>query len=420
MSRRARRPGSTIIGLVLVLLVGCSDDRESDATPMSSTSGAAGSVVTAGTTSSAGASAVAGSGGAGAGGQGGAGASGGMVAGGMSGATGIGGGSCMISSAVSPWPGKNQVETLDAEPQFQTDLSGLTYEPGAAGDSGVLWAVNNLSSTLFRLVPSGDGFAPDTLNDWAEGKSLRFPNGSSAPDSEGVTFGSNLADGVYVCSEHATDEASVSRLSVLRYDVSQPGTVLTATHEWNVTALLPQVGANTGLEAITWVPDRYLTARGFLDETRAHAYAPEDYANHGSGLFLVGVEETGQIYALALNHADSSAKLVASIAPPNSGVMGLELDREAGNLWFNCDDTCGNQSGILDVDTRPGSATLGKLVVRRQFARPSSLPDSNNEGIAIAPESECADGFKPFFWTDDADESGFSLRRDSIPCGSCP
>jgi hypothetical protein len=194
---------------------------------------------------------------------------------------------------------------------------------------------------------------------------------------------------------------------------------LNASHEWNVTALLPKVGANTGLEAITWIPDTFLTAKAFFDEAKAHVYAPAEYANHGSGLFFVGVEETGKLHVLALNHTNSTAALIATIATPNPGVMGLEFDRDAGNLWFNCDEGCDNKSGVLDIDTRPGSATLGRFVVRRQFQRPSSLPNSNNEGIAIAPASECNGGFKRFFWTDDADQDGFSLRTDLIPCATC-
>jgi hypothetical protein len=349
--------------------------------------------------------------------------SGGVSGGGMSttgGAAGASGGACAAaSSTLAPWPGKNDVKTLDTKAQFTSDLSGLTYEPGANAASGVLWAVNNLSGTLFRLVQSANGFAPDTANGWSNGKQLHFPDGKGGPDAEGVTFGANVADGVYVCSEHDTEASGTSRLSVLRYDVSAAGAELTASHEWNLTALLPKVGANAGLEAITWVPDTFLTSKGFFDDTKAHAYAPAEYANHGTGLFFVGVEETGKIHAFALNHTGSAATLVATIATPNPGVMGLEFDRDAGNLWFNCDDTCGNKSGVLGIDTTVGSATLGHFVVRRQFQRPSSLPDSNNEGIAIAPASECSAGFKRFFWTDDADQDGFSLRVDSIPCDAC-
>jgi hypothetical protein len=132
---------------------------------------------------------------------------------------------------------------------------------------------------------------------------------------------------------------------------------------------------------------------------------------------MVGVEGTGLLYAFALDHTSSGFTKIATIATNNPGVMGIEFDRETGYLWSSCDDTCGNKASILDIDTTPGSPTLGRFFVRREFARPTTLPDTNNEGIAIAPEAECSGGFKPFFWSDDNALGGRSIRRDSIPCG---
>ena len=433
MPKLARGWGLLGAAVWLGIAGGCGDHQTTANPPVPAASGSAGrGVGSAGVNTGGSDASISGAGNAGAGigganasGSGGGGGSGGVTGGGMqasSGAAGAAGGNCAAaSSTLAAWPGKNDVKTLDTKAQFESDLSGLTYEADATGatPSGVLWAVNNLSGTLFRLVQSANGFAPDTANGWSAGKLLHFPNGKGAPDAEGVTLGANVADGVYVCSEHDIDDSGTSRLSVLRYDVSAAGAELSASHEWNLTALLPKVGANAGLEAITWVPDAFLTSKGFFDDTKAHAYAPAEYANHGSGLFFVGVEETGKLHALALNHASSAATLVATIATPNPGVMGLEFDRDAGNLWFNCDNTCGNKSGVLRIDPTVGSATLGHFVVWRQFQRPSSLPDSNNEGIAIAPASECSAGFKRFFWTDDGDQDGFSLRVDLIPCATC-
>lgn len=282
----------------------------------------------------------------------------------------------------------------------------------------MLWAVVNGPGTLFRLTSDGTTYLPDAASDWSAGKALRYPNGTGNPDSESVTFGATVADGMYVSTERNNDASTISKLAVLRYDVSAPGATLTATHEWDLTSSLPSVGANLGFEAITWVPDTFLTRKGFFDEATGHAYAPAEYANHGSGLFFIGVEGGGQICAFALNHVTGAASKLATIASGNAGVMGLEFDREVGYLCSHCDDTCANKSGILDIDTTAGSATLGRFFVRRQFQRPTSLPDSNNEGIAIAPQSECVGGFKPFFWSDDNDSGGQSLRRDSIPCGS--
>jgi hypothetical protein len=316
------------------------------------------------------------------------------------------------------WPGANDVKTLDEAAQFTSNLSGLTYEPATSGTPAALWAVVNGPGTLLRLLKSGSVYLPDTANDWGAGKALRYPDGTGNPDSEGVTFGASLADGIYVATERNNDASTVSRLSVLRFDASASGATLTATHEWNLTATLPVVGANLGLEAITWVPDSFLVSKGFFDEAAGHTYNPSEYPNHGTGLFLVGIEGNGQIYAFALDHTSSTFTRIATFGSGNPGVMGLEFDRESNYLWASCDDTCANKSGILDIDTAAASATLGRFYVRRQFARPTTLPDSNNEGIAIAPESECVGGLKPFFWSDDNDSGGQSLRGDSIPCGS--
>ena len=102
---------------------------------------------------------------------------------------------------------------------------------------------------------------------------------------------------IYVATERDNNANTASRLSVLRYDLAAAGAELTATHDWNLTADLPAVGANLGLEAITWIPDSYLVAAGFGDQNLFKAYDPAEYPGHGTGLFFVGVEATGQSMA---------------------------------------------------------------------------------------------------------------------------
>jgi hypothetical protein len=65
--------------------------------------------------------------------------------------------------------------------------------------------------------------------------------------------------------------------------------------EWNLTADLPAVAANSGLEAITWVPDSHLTAHGFTDQRTGAANDPAGYPGRGDGLFLVGLEAGGDL-----------------------------------------------------------------------------------------------------------------------------
>ena len=321
--------------------------------------------------------------------------------------------------STSPWPGSDDVQTVDGTAVFGGNLSGLTYEAAGSGQPAVLWAARNGPGSIFRLVFSGGIWTPDATNGWSAGKLLRFPDGLGEPDAEGITMVAGASSGgVYVASERNNSANSVSRNSILRFDASAAGSTLTATHEWNLTADLPAVGANLGIEAITWIPDSMLVANGFYDESKGRAYAPADYASHGTGIFFVGVEANGIIYAYALNHATSSATRVATIVTGFPGVMGMEYDRDTGYLWATCDDGCGNTTGVLQIDVSVGSLTRGRFLAPRRYARPSTLPNVNNEGFSFAPQSACVAGRKSVFWADDSETAGHAIRSATIPCAT--
>jgi hypothetical protein len=114
-------------------------------------------------------------------------------------------------------------------------------------------------------------------------------------DAEAVTA---VGDAVYVGSERDNDNNKVSRPAVLRYQPSDEASELTATAEWNLAADFPGIGANSGIEGLTWIPDAWLSARGFVDGTTGAAYGPR-YPGHGDRLFFVGVEGTAAVYAYA-------------------------------------------------------------------------------------------------------------------------
>jgi hypothetical protein len=62
--------------------------------------------------------------------------------------------------------------------------------------------------------------------------------------------------------------------------------------------------------------------------------------------------------------------------------------------------------------------TVGRFRAIRQLARPSTMPNIANEGIAFASEAQCVGGFKSFWWTDDSATDGHSLRADTVACGA--
>lgn len=317
--------------------------------------------------------------------------------------------------AVEPWPGAAEVTTVDDPDAFGDDMSGLAYESLVVGERGILWAVNNGSGVLHRLTWSGTIWEP-AAGDWADGATLRYPDGGGTVDAEGVAItASGAAAGVYVASERNNDASSTSRPSVLRYDVTGAADDLTATHEWNLASLLPAgIGANAGLEGITWVPDSFLVQRGFVDESTGAPYIPARYGPHAGGVFFVGVEATGGVYGVVLED-DGTATLVATIDPGLGLVAEVEFEPSTGRLWAVCDEACDGRAATLElVEDGPFA---GAFRVSHVFDNPTGMDDGiANEGFALATLDLCVDGLRPVWYADDADTAGNALREAAIAC----
>lgn len=316
------------------------------------------------------------------------------------------------------WPGSGAVEVVDASGIFDGNMSGLAYEP-AGRLPGVLWAARNGPASVFRLVWDGSIWTPDVENEWGKGKVVRYPNGTGEPDAEGLTLvRSGTSVLLYLATERNNQESSASRNSILRFDAAAAGNTLVASHEWDLTGDIPATGANRGLEAITFMPDAFLVASGFRDESTGTAFDADRYPSHAGGLFFVGVEATGMIYAYALNHTTGGFTRIASMASGLAGVMGLEFDAETGRIWAICDDGCDGRSSVLQIDTTAGSSTQGRFVVTALYERPAGMPNVNNEGVALTPLAECVDGTRPVFWSDDDETGGHALRQGELTCPS--
>ncbi len=313
-----------------------------------------------------------------------------------------------------PWDGGQDVRTSDPAGTFTADLSGLAFDPD---DTDVLWAAQNKRGTLWRLVRDGDTWVPDETGGWSAGKDPKYTDGTGAPDTEGITVG---PDGfLYAASERNNSASGVSRMSVLRYDATAAGSSLTASDEWDVTAAVnaaagspnPPIGANLGLEGVTFVPDAFLTDAGFVDQGTGQAYDPSEHPHHGGGLFVVAVEDTGHLYAFALDHAGASVDLVADIATGLPKLADVAFDPERERLWAVADDTVDGRTSLLKL-------VDGAFVPAEAYDRPGGMPNLNNEGLAIAAQSTCTDGVKEVVWSDDGSTDGHALRSGTLRCAA--
>ncbi|MDQ7805479.1 hypothetical protein Q5425_17160 [Amycolatopsis sp. A133] len=258
-------------------------------------------------------------------------------------------------------------------------------------------AVKNGPGTLHRLVRSGGSWQP------AAGWKLHYRDGSGDPDAEGVVV---TPDGVFAATERDNNEDG-SRLKVLRYHPGSTAESLDAAAEWDFTDDLPAVDDNGGFEGITWIPDSFLTAGGFRDDRTKVPYDPAAHPGHGTGLYFLGLEDEGRIHAYALDQAGGGFTRVASFSAGFPNVMKLEFDPVTGSLWSLCDDTCSGKSATLKLSG-------GKFTVTATYARPSKMPNYNNEGFAIAPA--CSAGRRTVVWSDDGNDGGHALRTGTLTC----
>ncbi len=312
---------------------------------------------------------------------------------------------CADATPVSPWPGSADVRVLDTAPTFLEDSSGLDVQETA--DGSFLWAVDNGEGRIWKLEAHADGsFAQ--IAGWESGKRVRFQKdagdpGAPGPDTEGITVDGEGS--VYVASERDNSAKGVNQNTILKVDPETAAGDLVAEQEWDLTSLLPAVGANLGMEAVQWVPDSALDGALF-DVNTAAPYDSAEYAGQGGGLFFVAVEDNGHVYAFALG-ADGQATMVSEIASGLPGVMALDYDAVLDVLWAVCDDGCQGQSAQITLNSteQPGIV---------HFARPAGMPDINNEGFATAPASLSVDGQRPVWWFAD----GFAaeaLRVGTLP-----
>lgn len=274
------------------------------------------------------------------------------------------------------WPGSALTRVVDSSRMFLEDSSGLDTQ--LTDEGVVLWAVDNGEGRFWKLNAQADGtatFAPG----WEAGKRARFQRDAAnpaakGPDTEGITV---AGDGfLYLASERDNSAKGVNQNTVLKIDPNEPGPDVVAAKEWDVTSILPAVGANLGIEAVEWVADADLAGKLF-DENSGAPYDPAGYPGHGDGLFFVAVEDGGQVFALALND-DGTSQRVAELKPRLAGVMALDWDTVRGGLWTVCDDGCSGAAAFFTLDGTQTPAVT-------HYARPEGLPNTNNEGFATSP-----------------------------------
>lgn len=287
--------------------------------------------------------------------------------------------------ADEPWPYDDAYENIynvDLGGDFSgEDMSGVDFD-----ENGRAWVVNNGAGKLYALDYDTAAKKYTLAGSWT----LKYADGTGKLDTEGVTVGPDGA--IYVATERNNDDKKVSRPSVLRFEVKDGVAELKATHEWNLKDVVGEIGANAGLEAISYLPEQKL--------------------------FAVGVEADGKVYFLDLK-LDGTYELKQTYQSPFAGVMALDYRQQEKQLRVLCDEVCDGQSILLAHNGSEFAPVSGIQ------ARPSRMDNFANEGFgSYTSTGECVDGKAEettrFLWADDGVADGTSMRgAESVKVVDC-
>ena len=305
---------------------------------------------------------------------------------------------------VTAWPGSNEVHTFDITPTFLEDSSGLDF----AG--GKLYAVDNGTATFWVMDVAKNGTL--TFADgFTKGKRVCFQKDAGnekakGPDAEGITVdGSGM---VYLASERDNSNKGMNYDTILMVNPNESGTRLVAQKQWDLTASLPQVSANMGIEAVEWVANTDVTGK-LIDQNTGSAFDAANYPNAvAGGVFLVALEDNGHVYAYILNN-DQTVVQIADIDTKLGGAMALNYDTYEKKLWVATDDGYGNRMARITLNGTKNPEIVHVL--------PATGVDTtaNNEGFAIADATYTVNGQRPVYRFCDGVTSG-ALTIGSIHC----
>ncbi len=306
--------------------------------------------------------------------------------------------------AADPWPAEavaaaaNWTPVEGPEPNdFHLDLSGLAWNPL----SRRLWVVRNGpgadNSKLWALREDGAGGWVVDEQDGRRGEWSGFG------DLEDVT----LAD----YAEHAVFVIVEGEERIREYDVSVYG-VRTLRNDWNTRPFLPLNGGS-GAEGITFVPDEFLDAQGFVDA----GGNPYRSRRGMGGLMFVGHQNGGAVFVFDLDRRDGTFDFVGEYRTAYAETAALAFDRSLGVLYAWHDDGF----DTLEKCRLSSQPVAGQSWRRLDTIRVYTGPDhANNEGIAPFPVEECRDGHRPFFMAVDDGGPGslFEYRQFADGCES--
>lgn len=297
--------------------------------------------------------------------------------------------------AQTVWPS----ETWNAA----VNLTGVMDPNGLLELSGLHW--NPLKNRLYVL--HGNGRLRVLQYDPASNSFTQSGNCTVSEGPEGITQADLAANEFYTVDEN--------NYEIRRFSHSANFSTSTLINHWNLLAspsTMTNTG-NTGPEGIAFVPDSFLTAKGFISQSTGSPYTSQKGMG---GLFFIAHQDGGYIWVFDVNPSvNNDFAFVGRYKTNRSESCDLEFDRSTGLLYI-LHNTGSNTLEVTDLTT--AAVTGGrKFVTVKEYAVPNPSGNTNIEGFALTPRTGpfvMSTGTSAFFCRDVESDEPSAEQKDCL------
>ena len=289
----------------------------------------------------------------------------------------------LLARPIVAWPAESWASATNLTPvagpganDFQVDLSGAFWNPV----SRRLWLCRNgptaATSKVWCLREDGlGGFLVDTK------PGAGSPNAGRAEwtgfgDAEAITQADLSTDTVFVMAEGE---------EVIRQYTLAVGGVVSLVRQFNTAPHLP-VSGGQGSEGLAFVPDGHLINAGFVGASGTPVVSQRGMG----GLFLVGHQNGGRVYAFDLSATSSAFTFVGSFLTATTELKDLFFDRTIGRLYLLHGNKTVEVATLASTPVGAASADRRLVSVQQYTTIPGMPGGANPEGLAITSTDDGA------------------------------
>jgi hypothetical protein len=290
------------------------------------------------------------------------------------------------------WPSESweSAENLTAimDPDGLSDISGLHWNPA-----------------LLRLyvVNGGNELRVLQLNEKSN-TFTQIANKSGLKSGEGITQADYKLNEFYIIDENS--------YRIRKYSHNPDFSSITNTFNWNL--LIPpspmKNTGNLGPEGIAFVPDAFLSSKGFISQATGKVYKSVKGAG---GLFFIAHQSEGFVWVYDINpNVTNDFLFVGKYKTSSDESCGLEFDRSTGLLYI-LHNAKENYLEVTDLSTTV-SGEGRKFKSLREYKITNPPGNNNIEGFAISPKLTEKTKVSVWLCRDVEKNAKHSTRKDCV------